>query len=90
MPLGLPALSDASSYSWQRSPVAQVVLLPGAPVCLQAVTLPACWYTSPAALQLEKHAVLYNTWQVLYCMTEIGSFSLFVADISGCSRARQA
>lgn len=31
---------------------------------LQAVTLPASFYTQPAALQLEKTHVLYNTWQV--------------------------
>lgn len=30
----------------------------------QAVTLPASFYTNPAALQLEKQHVLYNTWQV--------------------------
>lgn len=35
--------------------------------CVQAVTLPASWYTQPAALQLEKQHVLYNTWQVGCC-----------------------
>jgi hypothetical protein len=34
---------------------------------LQAVTLPASWYTQPAALQLEKRAILFNTWQVCAC-----------------------
>jgi hypothetical protein len=33
----------------------------------QAVTLPASWYTSPAILQLEKRAVLHNSWQVGGC-----------------------
>jgi len=28
------------------------------------VTLPASFYTNPAALRLEKQHILYNTWQV--------------------------
>ncbi|WIA32975.1 hypothetical protein OEZ86_006137 [Tetradesmus obliquus] len=31
----------------------------------RAVTLPASWYTSPLALQLEKQHVLYNSWQMV-------------------------
>jgi hypothetical protein len=43
---------------------------------LQAVTLPASWYTSPVALQLEKQHVLYNTWQVRCAMPRSLTVSL--------------
>jgi hypothetical protein len=36
---------------------------------LQAVTLPAPWYTSPVALQLEKQHVLFNGWQVWHVLS---------------------
>jgi hypothetical protein len=45
---------------------------------MQAVTLPASWYTQATALQLEKQRVLYNTWQV-GCSRSVNAHALLCA-----------
>jgi len=54
------------------------------PALARAATIPSAWYTDPAMLDLERHAIFHRTWQAVgYADAVAAPGSYFACDIAG-------